>query len=259
MVPVDQGIGFPRIQRGDEVLPIRMGHGIIIGDAENFQPILSEVAVLLHRRAHRGHLSKVRHQSRPVAGAERIRLHSKVTGGGCKGEVGRNPSDRSDEAGHAGSAACWAIVWTPEPVVLDGLVEEDHGLSKVGSSLDDVDDAFRADPGQLFGLGFVEQVVQVAQGLLQFQGLCVFHDLVNPRNLLPILHQIHRICNRSLGTSLVGKGVDAHCQRGQGCERTEDLPGPGGFGGLQGHFGQKLLGVFHDGRSDRGDATGDVG
>ena len=69
----------------------------------------------------------------------------------------------------------------PGPIPWDhpswSLVEEDHGLSQVGSSLDDVDDAFRADPGQFFGLGLVEQVVQVAQGLLQFQGLVRRHKL----------------------------------------------------------------------------------
>ena len=57
------------------------------------------------------------------------------------------------------------------PIIPSSLVQEDHGLSQVGSSLEDVDDAFRADPWQLLGLGLVEQVVQVAQRLLQFQGL----------------------------------------------------------------------------------------
>lgn len=62
--------------------------------------------------------------------------------------------------------------FTPaSPIIPSSLVQEDHGLSQVGSSLDDVDDAFRADPRQLFGLGLVEQVVQVAQRLLEFQAL----------------------------------------------------------------------------------------
>ena len=51
-----------------------------------------------------------------------------------------------------------------------GLVQEDDGLSQVGGSLHHIDDTLRADPGQLFRLTLVEQVVQVAQGLLQLQG-----------------------------------------------------------------------------------------
>ena len=72
----------------------------------------------------------------------------------------------------------WKIDFSHHPhhphhphIIPSCLVQEDHGLSQVGSSLDDVDDAFRADPWQLLGLGLVEQVVQVAQRLLQFQGL----------------------------------------------------------------------------------------
>ena len=51
-----------------------------------------------------------------------------------------------------------------------GLVQEDDGLSQVSGSLHHVDDTLRADPGQLFRLTLVEQVVQFAQRLLQLQG-----------------------------------------------------------------------------------------
>ena len=44
------------------------------------------------------------------------------------------------------------------PIIPSSLVQEDHGLSQVGSSLDDVDDAFRADPWQLFGLGLLGMI-----------------------------------------------------------------------------------------------------
>mmetsp|Transcript_65578 Transcript_65578/g.143823 ORF Transcript_65578/g.143823 Transcript_65578/m.143823 type:complete len:275 (-) Transcript_65578:337-1161(-) len=125
-------------------------------DLQKCQPVLAEVAVFLHRSAHGGHLAEVGHQGRPVSGAEGSAVDSGTAGVGREGEVGGDPGHRGDEACDAGRTAGRRVVGAADAVVLDGLVQEDHGLSQVGSSLDDVDDAFRANPWQLFGLGLVE-------------------------------------------------------------------------------------------------------
>ena len=63
-------------------------------EAPDFFPFPSggvEVAILLHCRAHRGHLAEVGHQRRPVAGAQGSTVHRSTAGVGREGQVGGNP------------------------------------------------------------------------------------------------------------------------------------------------------------------------
>eukprot|EP00438_Fugacium_kawagutii_P024172 Skav230773 [mRNA] locus=scaffold1473:126943:130091:+ [translate_table: standard] len=175
---------------GDELLPAR-ACVLGAGDLQDCQPVRVEVAVLLHSSSHRGHFSKVGHQRSEVTNAKCSRVHSLTACIGCKGQVGGYPRNRSNEPGDAGCTTSWGIVWAPDAIILNGLVKEDHGLAKVGSTLNHIDHTLRADPRKLFRLRVIEEVIEIAQRLLQFQRLGMLHHLLNSRNLLPFLDSGH--------------------------------------------------------------------
>eukprot|EP00438_Fugacium_kawagutii_P024174 Skav230775 [mRNA] locus=scaffold1473:130831:132073:+ [translate_table: standard] len=162
-----------------------------VGDLQDCQPVRVEVAVFLHCSTHGGHFSKVGHQRSEVTNAKCSRVHSLTACIGCKGQVGGYPSYRSDEPSDAGCTTSWGIVWAPDAIILNGLVKEDHGLAKVGSTLNHIDHTLRADPRKLFRLRVIEEVIEIAQRLLQFQRLGMLHHLLNSRNLLPFLDSGH--------------------------------------------------------------------
>ena len=56
-----------------------------------------------------------------------------------------------------------------------GLVEENNGLAQVGSTLDHINDTLSADPRQFCRLGIIEEVIQVAQRLLQLCNSSLLH------------------------------------------------------------------------------------
>ena len=170
-----------------------------LGIGEDRVDVLLKVAVCACGRTHCGDLSKVGRQRGEVAGTQSSVVHSLATGVGCEGKVGRNPTDGGDETCHASRAAHRPIVGALQAVVVDGLVQEDDGLVEVGSCLDHVDDTLRADPGQLLRLRVVEEVLQVAQGPVMSQALRLLDDLVDARDVLPVLHLLH--ANRILGAA----------------------------------------------------------
>ena len=168
--------------------------------------VLLEVAVRPRGRTHRGDLSEVGSEGGEVTSAQGSVVHRLAACVGCEGEVGCNPTDGGDESSHAGRATHRRVVWALQAVVVNGLVQEHNGLVQVGGRLDHVDDALRADPGQLLGLGVIEEVLQVAQGLLMPQALSFLDDLVDARDVFPVLHLLH--ADRMLGTK--GQGRRGH-------------------------------------------------
>eukprot|EP00438_Fugacium_kawagutii_P001303 Skav226287 [mRNA] locus=scaffold3301:175648:185578:- [translate_table: standard] len=174
----------------DELLPAR-ACVVSAGDLQDCQPVRVEVAVFLHCSAHGGHFSKVGHQRSEVTNAECSRVHCLTACIGCKGQVGGYPCNRSNEPGDAGCTTSWGIVWAPDAIILNGLVKEDHGLAEVSSPLNHIDHTLCADPRKFFRLRVIEEVIEIAQWLLQFQGLGMLHHLLNARNLLPLLDSGH--------------------------------------------------------------------
>eukprot|EP00438_Fugacium_kawagutii_P002361 Skav200990 [mRNA] locus=scaffold991:41207:42531:- [translate_table: standard] len=174
----------------DELLPAR-ACVVGAGDLQDSQPVRVEIAVLLHCGTHGGHFSEVGHQRGEVTNAKCSRVHCLTACIGCKGQVGGDPSYRSDEPSDAGCTTGWGIVWAPDAIILNGLVKEDHGLAEVSSPLNHIDHTLRADPRKLFRLRVIEEVIEIAQRLLQFQGLGMLHHLLNARNLLPLLDSGH--------------------------------------------------------------------
>ena len=189
-----------------------------LGIGEDRVDVLLKVAVRPRGRAHCGNLSEVGSEGGEVTSAQGSVVHSLAACVGCEGKVGCNPTDGGDETSHAGRATHWRIVRALQAVVVNGLVQEDNGLVQVGGRLDHVDDALCADPGQLLGLGIVEEVLQVAQGLVVPQALSLLDDLVDARDVLPVLNLLH--ADRMLGTNgqgRVGHGFSQphhrqHCQ-----------------------------------------------
>ena len=169
-----------------------------LGIGEDRMDVLLKVAVRSRGRTHRGNLSEVGRKGGEVASTQSSIVHSLTTGVGCERKVGGNPTDGGEKTSNTGRTAHRRVVWALQTVVVDGLVQEDDGLVQVGSRLDNVDDALGADPGQLLGLRIVEEVLQVAQGLVMPQALCLMDDLVDARDVLPVLHLLHAHHARSL-------------------------------------------------------------
>ena len=169
-----------------------------LGIGEDRMDVLLKVAVCPRGRTHRGNLSKIGSEGGEVASTQSSVVHSLATGVGCERKVGGNPTDGGEETSNTGRTAHRRVVWALQTVVVDGLVQEDDGLVQVGGRLHNVDDALGADPGQLLGLGIVEEVLQVAQGLLMPQALRLLDDLVDARDVLPVLHLLQAHHARSL-------------------------------------------------------------
>ena len=132
-----------RGSRRDELLP---GRGDRLRAREDLEGILAEVAVRPGGGAHRGDLAKVGHKSCEVTSAQRTVVDSLAAGVCRKGQVRSDPADGRDEACNAGGTSNRRVVRALKAIVVNGLVEEDDSLAKVGGSLHGVDDAFRADP-----------------------------------------------------------------------------------------------------------------
>ena len=132
-----------RGSRRDELLP---GRGDRLRACEDLEGVLAEVAVRPGSGAHRGDLAEVGHKSGEVTSTERTVVDSLAAGVRRKGQVRGDPADGRDEACDAGGTSNRRVVRALKAIVVNGLVEEDDSLAKVGSSLHGVNDAFRADP-----------------------------------------------------------------------------------------------------------------
>mmetsp|Transcript_48932 Transcript_48932/g.87949 ORF Transcript_48932/g.87949 Transcript_48932/m.87949 type:complete len:217 (-) Transcript_48932:153-803(-) len=155
----------------------------------------AEVAVLAGCRPDCGNLTKVGHQGREVACTQRPGVHSLTTCTGCEGQVRCHPRNGSQESRHACRACCRGVSGAPKAIVVDGLVEENNGLSQVGSPLDGVNHTLRTDPRQLLRLRVIEEVVQVAQRMGRLQSLGLADDPVHARKVLPSLNLIKVQCS----------------------------------------------------------------
>eukprot|EP00438_Fugacium_kawagutii_P009782 Skav218803 [mRNA] locus=scaffold1140:314077:315435:- [translate_table: standard] len=152
-----------------------------VGDVCSAQGLLTSLAPAVRHSQGRGE----------VTNAKCSRIHCLTACVGCKGQVGGNPCDGGNEPSNTGCTTSWRIVWAPDAIILNGLVEENHGLAEVSSPLNHIDHTLCADPRKLFWLRVVEEVIEIPQRLLQFQGLGMLHNLFNSRNLLPLLDSGH--------------------------------------------------------------------
>ena len=132
-----------RGSRRDELLP---GRGDRLRARENLEGVLAEVAIRPGSGTDGGDLAEVGHERSEVASTQRPVVDSLATGVRRKGQVRGDPADGRDEACNAGSTSNRRVVRALKTIVVNGLIEEHDSLTKVGGSLDGVNDAFRADP-----------------------------------------------------------------------------------------------------------------
>mmetsp|Transcript_22738 Transcript_22738/g.46776 ORF Transcript_22738/g.46776 Transcript_22738/m.46776 type:complete len:241 (+) Transcript_22738:436-1158(+) len=210
------------------------GRGDRLRACEDLEGILAEVAVRPGSGTHGGDLAEVGHQGGEVTCAKRSVVHGLATGVRREGQVGGNPGDGGDEAGHTGSAAHGRVVGALQAVVVNGLVKEDDSLAQVCSSLHCVNYTFRADPRQLFWLRIIEEILKIAKGLVLLQALGLADHLVNAGQLLPCLRLLYRSSHRgtrgkhcATGVSHLG-GHPSHAEQRQAS--ADEVPLAGGAG-----------------------------
>ena len=107
---------------------------------------MPKFAVRPRSSTHGGDLAEVGHESCEIARTQRTVVDSLAAGVRRKGQVRGDPANGRDEARDTGGASNRRVVRALEPIVVNGLVEEDDSLAKIGSSLNRVNYTFRADP-----------------------------------------------------------------------------------------------------------------
>ena len=137
LVPLDLQslVDRRRGSRRNELLPGRRDR---LGSCEDLEGVLAEVAVRPRSSTHGGDLAEVGHKSCEIARTQRTVVDSLAAGVRRKGQVRGDPANGRDEARDTGGASNRRVVRTLEPIVVNGLVEEDDSLAKIGSSLNRV-------------------------------------------------------------------------------------------------------------------------